>query len=91
MKLGFIGAGKVGSAMAILLKQAGYAIAGVASRSQTSARKLALRLGVSVFTPKELSYKSNVFLSPHLTMPSLRLPQTSPGKKQSALDKSWFI
>ncbi|WP_342451577.1 DUF2520 domain-containing protein [Acetomicrobium sp.] len=60
LKLGFIGAGKVGSAMAILLKQAGYEIAGVASRSQTSARKLALRLGVSVFTPKELSYKSDV-------------------------------
>lgn len=60
MKLGFIGAGKVGSAMAILLQQAGYEIAGVASRSQISAQKLALRLRVPIFTPKELASKSDV-------------------------------
>jgi predicted short-subunit dehydrogenase-like oxidoreductase (DUF2520 family) len=40
-KLGFIGAGTVGTALAIRLSSKGYQIAAVSSRSQTSARKLA--------------------------------------------------
>lgn len=36
-----IGAGKVGSALALLLKQAGYPVVGIASRSLSSAKKLA--------------------------------------------------
>jgi predicted short-subunit dehydrogenase-like oxidoreductase (DUF2520 family) len=40
-KLGFIGAGTVGTALAIRLSERGYRVVAVASRSQTSAEKLA--------------------------------------------------
>lgn len=39
-----VGAGKVGSALAVALQKAGYPIAGIASRSLKSAKKLAERL-----------------------------------------------
>lgn len=58
MKIGFIGAGKVGSALAILLQRSGYRIAGVASRSQQSAQKLAQRLEVPVLPPEEVARQS---------------------------------
>jgi predicted short-subunit dehydrogenase-like oxidoreductase (DUF2520 family) len=41
LKLGFIGAGTVGTALAVRLSQKGYPVAAVSSRSQTSAEKLA--------------------------------------------------
>ena len=41
IKLGFIGAGTVGTALSLKLSDAGYPIVAVSSRSQTSARKLA--------------------------------------------------
>jgi len=41
LKLGFIGAGTVGTALAVRLSSKGYCIAAVSSRSQTSARNLA--------------------------------------------------
>lgn len=41
LKLGFIGAGTVGSAMALRLTQKGYPVVAVSSRSHTSAGKLA--------------------------------------------------
>jgi predicted short-subunit dehydrogenase-like oxidoreductase (DUF2520 family) len=41
LKVGFIGAGTVGTALAILLSRKGYAVTGVYSRSRSSARKLA--------------------------------------------------
>lgn len=41
LKLGFIGAGTVGTALAIRLKERGYRVVAVASRSQSSAEKLA--------------------------------------------------
>ncbi len=41
LKLGFIGAGTVGTALAVRLSSKGYQVAAVSSRSQTSARKLA--------------------------------------------------
>lgn len=44
-----IGAGKVGSALAILLHNKGYRISGVASRTFDSAAKLAARLNCPVF------------------------------------------
>ncbi|MFC1983904.1 Rossmann-like and DUF2520 domain-containing protein [Chloroflexota bacterium] len=40
-KLGFIGAGTVGTALAVRLNNKGYQVIAVSSRSQTSARKLA--------------------------------------------------
>ncbi len=41
LKLGFIGAGIVGTALAVRLSNKGYSVAAVSSRSQTSAEKLA--------------------------------------------------
>ena len=41
LKLGFIGAGTVGTALAIRLSQQGYPVIAVSSRSHTSAKKLA--------------------------------------------------
>jgi predicted short-subunit dehydrogenase-like oxidoreductase (DUF2520 family) len=41
MKTGFIGAGTVGTALAVLLSRQGYPVVAVASRIQTSAEKLA--------------------------------------------------
>ena len=41
LKLGFIGAGTVGTALSVSLSQKGYPVVAVSSRSQTSARNLA--------------------------------------------------
>jgi len=41
LKLGFIGAGTVGTALAVLLSSKGYPVTGVSSRSQASAENLA--------------------------------------------------
>ena len=41
LKLGFIGAGTVGTALAVRLSSKGYQVVAITSRSQTSARKLA--------------------------------------------------
>lgn len=49
-----IGAGKVGSALGILLQRQGYPIAGVASRTLASAEKLAGKLGCRAYSqPQE--------------------------------------
>jgi predicted short-subunit dehydrogenase-like oxidoreductase (DUF2520 family) len=45
LKLGFIGAGTVGTALAARLSQSGYPIVAVASRSQESAQKLSDAIG----------------------------------------------
>ena len=41
LKLGFIGAGTVGTALAILLSRQGYRVTAVSSRSRASAENLA--------------------------------------------------
>lgn len=48
--LAFIGAGAVGTSLAMLLKQAGYPVAGIASRTATSAHKAGLLAGIPVLT-----------------------------------------
>ena len=45
-----VGAGKVGSALAIALEGAGYGVGAVTSRTQRSAQALADRLGAAVAT-----------------------------------------
>lgn len=45
IKLGFIGAGTVGTALSLKLSDADYPVVAVSSRSQTSARKLAQAIG----------------------------------------------
>jgi len=50
LKLGFIGAGTVGTALAVGLKSKGYQVAAVSSRSRTSAQNLAQQVsGCQVF------------------------------------------
>ena len=41
LRIGFIGSGTVGNALAVLLRARDYQVAGVSSRSQTSAENLA--------------------------------------------------
>ncbi|HHW41763.1 MAG TPA: DUF2520 domain-containing protein [Syntrophomonadaceae bacterium] len=59
MRIGFVGAGKVGSAVALLLQRAGYEVAGIASRSRASAEKLASRLGCPVLPAAEVSRRAD--------------------------------
>ena len=58
LEIGFVGAGKVGSALAILLQRAGYRIVGVASRTGGSANKLAARLNCPVLSKEEVAKRS---------------------------------
>src|SRR3972149_6263332 len=44
LKVGFIGAGTVGTALAVRLKEKGYPVVAVASRSRTSAERLAAKV-----------------------------------------------
>lgn len=54
LKLGFIGAGTVGTALAVRLSSKGYRIAGVSSRSQSSADNLAKMInGCRAFTSNQ--------------------------------------
>jgi predicted short-subunit dehydrogenase-like oxidoreductase (DUF2520 family) len=54
LKLGFIGAGTVGTALAILLSRKGYRVTAVSSRSQTSAENLAKAVaGCRVFNSNQ--------------------------------------
>ncbi|HHY40933.1 MAG TPA: DUF2520 domain-containing protein [Syntrophaceticus sp.] len=58
LEIGFVGAGKVGSALAILLQRAGYRIAGVASRTAESANRLAARLNCPVLSKEDVAKRS---------------------------------
>lgn len=60
MKIGFIGAGKVGSAMAVLLQKAGYQVVGVASRTKEPAQAMAKRLNCPVLSKGETARISEV-------------------------------
>ncbi len=60
LEIGFVGAGKVGPALALLLQRAGYSIAGVASRTDESANKLAERLNCSALSKEDVARCSGV-------------------------------
>lgn len=72
MRIGVVGAGKVGSAVSLLLKRAGYEPAGVASRSRESAEKLAFQLGCPVLPAAEVSRRSDCLL---ITTPDDAIPE----------------
>ncbi|WP_027355825.1 Rossmann-like and DUF2520 domain-containing protein [Desulfofundulus thermocisternus] len=56
-----VGCGKVGSALALLLKERGYPVVAVASRSPESSRKLARSLGCSAYDrPWEATLKADL-------------------------------
>lgn len=60
-KIAVVGAGKVGSALALLLNRQGYPVAGVASRSISSARRVAEELNVpATVNPEEVTIAGDV-------------------------------
>ena len=60
-KIAVVGAGKVGSALALLLSQQGYPVAGVASKSISSARRVAEELNVpATDKPEEVTIGADV-------------------------------
>ncbi|HBV96188.1 MAG: NADP oxidoreductase [Peptococcaceae bacterium BICA1-7] len=60
-KIAIIGAGKVGSALAILLSERGYKVSGVASKSFDSAVKLASRVEAPAFEkPEEAAQNADI-------------------------------
>lgn len=62
--LGFIGAGRVGTGLALSFARAGFRVVVVASRSAASARKLARRVRALVATPQEVADHADlVFLT----------------------------
>jgi len=62
MGVGIIGAGTVGSTVAIKLQQRGYEICGVASRTQAKADLLAARVGSVSMPSEQVVYKSRIVL-----------------------------
>jgi predicted short-subunit dehydrogenase-like oxidoreductase (DUF2520 family) len=74
VRVGVIGAGKVGSAVAILLQRGGYQISGVASRSAASAERLAARLAVPAWPALNLAGKAELLL---LTTPDDAIAQVA--------------
>lgn len=60
-KIAVVGAGKVGSALALLLNRRGYPVAGIASRSLSSAGRVADKLGVpATVRPEEVTRDADV-------------------------------
>ncbi len=60
-RIAVVGAGKVGSALALLLNRQGYPVAGVASKSMDSARRVAEELGVpATVKPEEVTGGADV-------------------------------
>lgn len=58
LEIGFIGAGKVGLALAILLQKTGYHVAGVASRTNESAQAMAKRLNCPALSKGDVARRS---------------------------------
>src|SRR5689334_20686976 len=63
--LGIVGAGRVGTGLALSFARAGFPVVAVASRSGASARRLARRLrGAGVATPQQVADRADlVFLA----------------------------
>lgn len=73
--LAVVGAGKVGSALAISLQKKGYPVAGVASRSFRSAQKLAAALGCPAFEKApELTRRAGLIF---ITTPDREIARTA--------------
>lgn len=58
--LTFIGAGRVGTSLAILFKEAGYPVLGIASRTTSSAKKAGALAGIPVLTAEEACRKADI-------------------------------
>jgi predicted short-subunit dehydrogenase-like oxidoreductase (DUF2520 family) len=64
--LGFIGAGRVGTGLALSFARAGCRVVAVASRSAASAKRLSRRLGTRPATPQEVADRADIVF---LTVP----------------------
>jgi predicted short-subunit dehydrogenase-like oxidoreductase (DUF2520 family) len=62
LKLGFIGAGRVGTTLALALHHAGYQITVIASRSERSAQALAERVGATAGVPHMVAARAGLVL-----------------------------
>lgn len=69
--MAFIGAGRVGTSLAILFKQAGYPVIGIASRTEISAHKAANLAGVPVLTPDAACISADIIF---ITTPDREIP-----------------
>lgn len=58
--IAFIGAGAVGTSLAILLKQAGYPVAGIASRTDISAQRAAKLAGIPALTSADACAEADI-------------------------------
>lgn len=58
--IAFIGAGRVGTSLALLFRQAGYPVFGIASRTETSAHKAGRLAGVPVTTPEAACINADI-------------------------------
>ncbi len=74
-KITVVGAGKVGSALAFLLNRRGYPVAGVASRSISSAKRVATELNVKATDkPEEVTIGADVVF---ITTPDRKISQVT--------------
>ena len=60
LKIGIIGAGKVGSALAQSLRMSGYQVSGIASHTSDSASKLAILVGANVQSLDQITLQCNL-------------------------------
>ncbi|MBI2907254.1 MAG: DUF2520 domain-containing protein [Chloroflexi bacterium] len=71
-KIGFIGAGTVGTALAVRLKEKGHQVVAVASRTRASAKKLADRVGCQALdTPQDVADATDIVF---ITTPDDSIP-----------------
>lgn len=76
-RIAVVGAGKVGSALALLLGGQGYPVAGIASKSISSARRVAEQLGVpAADRPEEVTLGADVVF---ITTPDRVIAQVAAG------------
>jgi predicted short-subunit dehydrogenase-like oxidoreductase (DUF2520 family) len=77
LKLGFIGAGRVGTGLALSFARSGRIVAAVASRSAASARKLARRIpGARASSPQEAADRADLVF---LTVPDDAIERVASG------------
>jgi predicted short-subunit dehydrogenase-like oxidoreductase (DUF2520 family) len=79
--LGFIGAGRVGTGLALSFARAGCRVVAVASRSAASARKLSRRVRARVATPQEVADRADLVF---LTVPDDAIEPVASGTRWRA-------
>lgn len=70
--IAFIGAGAVGTSLAILFKQAGYTVTGISSHTETSARRASILAGIPILTNQAACNSADVLF---ITTPDREIAQ----------------